>query len=96
MIKLTKTMLDKCIIDANAEVRAVALKMGIDYETMAPGFKHVVEAQWSDLDKGEIRFYKTARGDRRVSFKDIKKHCDVGDTITIQKRRVMPIIGVVK
>ena len=38
----------------------------------------------SDLET-EIRFYKTKRGDKRISIKNIKKYADVGDTIIIKK-----------
>ena len=44
LIKLTKTMLDKCIIDANKTVVDFALQLGIDYAKMECGEKILVDA----------------------------------------------------
>ena len=84
MLTLTNTMLNKSIIDANAEVRAFALTLGIDYEQLQPGEKIVVPARWPNGEPTEIRFYRTAgkRSDRRVSIKELRKMAEVGDTIT--------------
>lgn len=98
-IKLTKTMLDKSIIDANKSVQQFLnanWQMEHDenseihengYDYIQPQgkivFYHVAFAD-SDLET-EIRFYKTKRGDKRISIKNIKKYADVGDTIIIKK-----------
>ena len=98
-IKLTKTMLDKSIIDANKTVQqfltanwqmehdeyAEVHENGYDY--IKPQGKIVfykVAFEDSELET-EIRFYKTKRGDKRISIKNIKKYADVGDTIIIKK-----------
>ncbi len=85
MITLTKNMLDKSIIDCNNACRAFAAKIGIDYDEMKNGDKIVIEAKWPDGSPSEIRYYKPAndRKDRRISIKDIKAHCEAGDTISM-------------
>tara|TARA_R100000234_G_scaffold119514_1_gene102689 strand:+ start:97 stop:441 length:345 start_codon:yes stop_codon:yes gene_type:complete len=93
VIKITKTMLDKSIIDANKSVVDFALReLGIDYHAMGCGEKHTIDAVFDvsfslkDIHKEtEIRFYRVnnPRGDKRVSIKDLKVYFDVGDTITL-------------
>ena len=86
MIKLTKTMLDKSIIDCNAACRAIALQVGVDFETMAPGDRAIVPAKFWDLTTdSEIRFYRTnnARGDRRISIKGLKQKANIGNTVLL-------------
>ena len=93
VIKITKTMLDKSIIDANKSVVDFALReLGIDYAKMGCGEKHTIDAVFDvsfflkDIYKEtEIRFYRVnnPRGDKRVSIKDLKVYFDVGDTITL-------------
>tara|TARA_R100001126_G_C4853265_1_gene163126 strand:- start:577 stop:972 length:396 start_codon:yes stop_codon:yes gene_type:complete len=90
VIKITKTMLDKSIIDANKSVVDFALReLGIDYNAMGCGEKHTIDAVFkynkTMLDETEIRFYRVnnPRGDKRVSIKDLKVYFDVGDTITL-------------
>ena len=79
---LTATMLNKAIIDANASIRGFAKLLGIDYEHMQPGEKHVVEGEFTDGTPTVLSFYRTAnRGDRRFSVRGIKKQCAVGDTV---------------
>jgi len=90
-IKLTKTMLDKSIIDANKTVQQFLDKHwedGVDnlgYDAIDPkGFVIFCNVRFDDSElETEIRFYKTNRGDRRLSIKNIKKYADVGDTISI-------------
>lgn len=96
MIKLTETMLSKSIIDANAEVREVAAKMGFDFNEAKPGDRFVAEAKWPDGAESEVRFYRVHnnRGDRRVSIKGIKQHAQAGDTVTLRKRKSMILLGV--
>lgn len=94
MLTLTKTMLNKSIIDANKTVREFAATLGINYAEMKPGQKTEIPGLWPDGSKTVIRFYLTAgkRADRRISVKDIKKHAVIGDTLVFTAvRRVIHI-----
>ena len=84
-IRLSKTMLDKSIIDANKSVRNLALNFGIDFDKMKNGDKHEVFARFDDTNQESVvRFYKTInRGDRRVSIKSIKQYANIGDLIAL-------------
>jgi hypothetical protein len=84
-IRLSKTMLDKSIIDANKSVRDLALNFGIDFDKMKNGDKYEVLARFDDTNqKSVVRFYKTInRGDRRVSIKGIKQYANIGDLIAL-------------
>ena len=90
-IKLTKTMLDKSIIDANKTVQQFLDKHWEDeadnrgYDAIDPkGCVIFYSVHFDDSDlKTEIRFYKTNRGDKRLSIKNIKKYAEVGDTVRI-------------
>ena len=85
-IKLTKTMLDKAIIDANSSVREFAFLQGIDFADMQSGDRHQLTAFFSNGNETIINLYRTnnARADRRISIKGIKKHFKAGDTLIIQ------------
>lgn len=81
---LTATMLNKAIIDANASIRAFAKLLGIDYEQMQPGEKHVVEGEFTDGTPTVLSFYRTVnRGDRRFSVRGIKNQSAAGDTVAL-------------
>jgi len=83
-IKLTKTMIDKHIIDANASVRKFSRLYDVDYDTMTNGDKVSIDAQYEDGTPCKVNFYRTqSRSDRRVSISGIKKQANVGDTIAI-------------
>ena len=84
-IRLSKTMLDKSIIDANKSVRNLALNFGIDFDKMKNGDKYEVLARFDDTNQESVvRFYKTInRGDRRVSIKGIKQYANIGDLIAL-------------
>ena len=84
-IRLSKTMLDKSIIDANKSVRDLALNFGIDFDKMKNGDKYEVFARFDDTNQESVvRFYKTInRGDRRVSIKGIKQYANIGDLIAL-------------
>lgn len=87
ILKLTKTMLEKHIIDANASVRAFARLLGVDYGEMSKGQKVTVEAEFLDSGPTTLSFYRTAnRGDRRFSIKGVKSFANVGDTLAITFR----------
>ena len=85
-IKLTKTMLEKAIIDANTSVREFALSENVDFASMVSGDRHQLAAFFADGSETVINLYRTnnARGDRRISIKDIKKHFNAGDILSIQ------------
>ena len=84
-IRLSETMLDKSIIDANKSVRNLALNFGIDFDKMKNGDKYEVLARFDDTNQESVvRFYKTInRGDRRVSIKSIKQYASIGDLIAL-------------
>jgi len=84
MIKLTKTMLEKSIIDCNKACRDVALHCGVGFATMAPGDRDIVPAMINGAGS-EVRFYRTntARGDRRISIKGLKQVAGIGDTVIL-------------
>ena len=83
-IKLTKTMLDKHIIDANASVRKFSRLYDVDYDKMTNGDKVSIDAQYEDGTPCKVNFYRTkARSDRRVSISGIKKQAIAGDTVAI-------------
>jgi len=85
-IKLTSTMLDKAIIDANTSVREFAIFQSVDFADMVSGDRHQLAAFFSDGTETVINLYRTnnARADRRISIKGIKKHFNAGDTLTIE------------
>ena len=85
-IKLTPTMLEKAIIDANTSVREFALFQGVDFAAMVSGDRHQLAAFFADGSETVINLYRTnnARADRRISIKDIKKHFNAGDILLIQ------------
>ena len=59
-ITLTSTMLNKCIIDAKATVRKLALYLGVDYSKMEAGDNEIIDARIFNLDECKINFYKTS------------------------------------
>ena len=85
LLKLTKTMLDKSIIDANASVRNFSKLCGIDFADMESGDKHSLDAEFLDGTQTKISFYRTKneRGDRRISIKGIKQQASEGDTVAL-------------
>lgn len=86
-IKLTRTMLEKHIIDANETVRAFALLVGVDYDKLKPGERVTVPAEFKDGTGTSITFYRAnKRGDRRVSIKGLKGNSAAGDTVLITQR----------
>ena len=83
ILKLTRTMLDKHIIDANASVRAFGELLGIDYADIEAGDRVNVPAKFLEGEESSITFYKTKRGDRRFSVRGLKKQADAGDTVAV-------------
>ena len=82
-IRLTRTMLEKHIIDANESVRRLALLCGIDYQTIGAGEKITRAAMLADGTETAINFYKTKRGDKRVSISKLKHHARPDDLVGI-------------
>ena len=81
---LTKTMLEKAIIDANASVRQFGRLFGVVFEDMAAGDRVQLDAEFLDGSRTTLSFYKTRnRGDRRFSIRGIKKQAEIGDTIAL-------------
>ena len=83
-LTLTKTMLEKAIIDANASVRQFGRLFNVVYEDMKAGNRVQLDAEFLDGSRTTLSFYKTRnRGDRRFSIRGIKKQAEIGDTIAL-------------
>ena len=97
-IKLTKTMIDKSIIDANKSVQTFLLEdFGMDYSdkffteewydlekerTMRNRFW--VTGEYIDGEEAKITFYRSAkRGDRRISIQKLKQYADAGNEVRL-------------
>ena len=97
-IKLTKTMLDKSIIDANKTVcEFLDHDFGMNYNdrffteewydtekerTMRNAF--LVVGEYADGTEGDIKFYRSAkRGDKRISIQKLKQYAEVGDEVIL-------------
>ena len=96
-IKLTKTMLNKSIIDANKSVREF-LEKELDYaydklEADVDGkyySKYWCHALYEDDTPTIVTFYKSqTRGDRRISIKNLRKFAEEGDTVKLRTEHVM-------
>jgi hypothetical protein len=67
-LRLTYTMINKHIIDANASIRRLALLLGVDMEEMTNGDKVTIEGQYQDGTPCNVNFYRTTmRSDRQAS-----------------------------
>lgn len=97
-IKITKTMLDKSIIDANKTVcEFLDHDFGMNYNdrffteewydtekerTMRNAF--LVVGEYADGTEGDIKFYRSAkRGDKRISIQKLKQYAEVGDEVIL-------------
>jgi len=97
-IKLTKTMLDKSIIDANKSVREfLDHDFGMSYDdpffttewydteverTMRNAF--LVVGEYADGTEVDVKFYRSAkRGDKRISIQKLKQYAEVGDEVIL-------------
>lgn len=85
VIKLTSTMLNKSIIDANKTVIALAASIGVDVNALQAGEKITIKGRYdSDGQACSVSFYRTkARGDKRFSISGLKKRAAVGDSVAI-------------
>jgi hypothetical protein len=90
-LRLTNTMLNKSIIDANESIRKFAKLFGIDFNSMEKGQKHKLLAYYDDDDSVcTLSFYKTVnRGDRRLSISGIRKKAQVNDLIALTYKRIL-------
>ena len=100
-IVLSDTMLNKAIIDANAGIRRFGLLFGVDFESMSPGDRAQIPAEFLDGTPTTLSFYKTRnRGDRRFSIRGIKKQAGAGDTVALtfrlNKGRTVLVINVTR
>ena len=97
-IKLTKTMLDKSIIDANKTVQSFLLEdFGMDYadKFFTTQFynaekdkfernKFIVIGEYIDGTEANIIFYRSGkRGDKRISIQKLKQYADAGDEVRL-------------
>ena len=84
IINLSKTMLSKATIDANASVRNLSKLLNVDFDQMTNGEKKSVKAEYLDGAPTTINFYRTVnRSDRRLSIRGLKAKAAAGDTIAI-------------
>ena len=97
-IDLTFTMLDKCIIDANATVRRFAFAHGVDFTQLEKGGENgvVIEARHFGGEDCKIKFYLTKRGDRRLSISKLKSLAGDGDTVAITMMDGVVVINLTK
>jgi len=82
-IKLTETMLNKYIIDAKKDVMDV-FEIDVDMWGDEPLYsKRYFGGQYGLLNMNDvlIKFYKTARGDKRMSIPKLNKVAEVGDYV---------------
>jgi len=97
-IKLTKTMLDKSIIDANKTVQSFLLDdFGMDYadKFFTAQFynadkdrfernKFTIIGEYIDGTEADITFYRSGkRGDKRISIQKLKQYADAGNEIRL-------------
>ena len=97
-IKLTKTMLNKSIIDANKTVcEFLDHDFGMNYNdrffteewydtekerTVRNAF--LVVGEYADGTEGDIKFYRSAkRGDKRISIQKLKQYAEAGDEVIL-------------
>jgi hypothetical protein len=97
-IKLTNTMLDKSIIDANKTVQSFLLEdFGMDYadnfftETFFNAEKDkwernkfTITGEYIDGTEANITFYRSGkRGDRRISIQKLRQYADAGNEVRL-------------
>ena len=97
-IKLTKTMLDKSIIDANKTVQIFLYEdFGMDYNDKfftehyynydTDKFERkrfFVMGEYIDGEEAKITFYRSGkRGDKRISIQKLRQYADAGDEVRL-------------
>lgn len=90
-IKLTKTMLDKSIIDANKSVQQfLTEELLCTYDELDAGDKMPVPSVYEDDTPTTVTFYKAkGRGDKRISIKNLRKFAEEGDTVKLRHEVIM-------
>ena len=87
-IKLTKTMLNKSIIDANKTVQQFldyVTELQNTYDTLASGESMTVGALYENDSPTFVNFYRAkGRGDKRISIQNLRKFAEEGDTIKLR------------
>ena len=86
-LKLTETMFNKYIIDAKKDVMDV-FEIDVDTWGDEPLYsKRYFGGQYGllNMDDVLIKFYKTARGDKRMSIPKLRKVAEVGDYVWFTK-----------
>ena len=87
-ILLTKTMLDKSIIDANKTVQQFldyVTELENTYDTLASGESMTVGALYENDSPTFVNFYRAkGRGDKRISIQNLRKFAEEGDTIKLR------------
>ena len=83
VLDLTRTMLDKSIIDANESIRRLAQLFHVDYDELKAGERRKIPALFSTVTESTVTFYRTARGDRRISIQKINKEASAGNTLNL-------------
>tara|TARA_Y100000592_G_scaffold17343_1_gene25946 strand:- start:1096 stop:1431 length:336 start_codon:yes stop_codon:yes gene_type:complete len=87
IIRLTNTMLNKSIIDANKTVCDLAEEFDFKYSDADAGDRFELVGKYKDNTKCKVSFYKAkGRGDKRISITGLKKFAEVGDTVTLKTR----------
>ena len=89
-IKLTKTMLNKSIIDANKSVQQfLTEELESTYDELEAGNKMQWNSLYEDDTPTVVTFYKAkGRGDKRISIKNLRKFAEEGDTVKLRSERV--------
>jgi hypothetical protein len=97
-IKLTKTMLDKSINDANKTVQSFLFEdFGMDYsdkffteqyynsdKDRFERNKFTIIGEYIDGTEADITFYRSGkRGDRRISIQKLKQYADAGNEVRL-------------
>jgi len=90
-IKLTKTMLDKSIIDANKSVQQFFTEeLEHSYDELEAGDKMQWESLYEDGTPTIVTFYKArSRGDKRISIKNLRKFANEGDTVRLRSELML-------
>ena len=89
-IKLTKTMLNKSIIDANKSVQQfLTEELEHTYNLLQAGDRVHWDSLYEDDTPTVVTFYKAkGRGDKRISIKNLRKFAEEGDTVKLRSERV--------
>ena len=80
-IKLTKTMLNKYTIDAKKDIlEQFGIEPTGEIYWLEP--MYISADYWFDVELVvQIKFYKTARGDKRMSIPELRNYANVGDYV---------------